>query len=71
MGQVRITVDGAVSKSLSGFYTTAQGFHVLSRVASGLQNGPHRVHIELLDTTDSGSTGKSFDLLCVGTGGMF
>jgi lysophospholipase L1-like esterase len=69
MGQVRITVDGAISKPLSGFYTTAQGFHVISRVASGLQNGPHRVHIELLDTSDSGSTGTTFDLLCVGTGG--
>jgi lysophospholipase L1-like esterase len=70
MGQVSVSVDGVVTRTLDGFVTTAQGAHIMTRVASGLEDGPHHVHLELLDTRDGGSTGKSFYLLCVGAGGV-
>jgi lysophospholipase L1-like esterase len=71
MGQASVTVDGGAPMTLDGFSATSTGDHTMTRVANGLADGPHQVHIELLSTNDSGSTGTTFDLLCVGAGGAF
>ena len=72
-GQVSVTVDGDASTStvLDGWADqTWGGSRGLTRVASGLTSGAHTVHIKLLSTKDSGSTGYTFRLLCVGAGGV-
>jgi lysophospholipase L1-like esterase len=69
MGQVRVSVDGGAAITLDGFYPSPIGNHVMSRLASGLQFGPHQVHIQLLGTKNSGSTGTTFDVLSIGAGG--
>jgi lysophospholipase L1-like esterase len=71
MGQASVTVDGGAATTLDGFFLTATGYHTMARVASGLADGPHEVQIQLLSTNDSGSTGITFDVLCVGAGGVF
>jgi len=69
MGQVSVSVDGAAATTLDGFNPTLGGDLQLSQVASGLTDGPHQVYIELLSTQNSG--GNTFDVLCVGAGGVF
>jgi lysophospholipase L1-like esterase len=71
MGEASVTVDGGVPVILDAFYITEAGAHLMSRVANGLADGPHQVQIQLLSTQDAGSTGNTFDVLCVGAGGVF
>jgi lysophospholipase L1-like esterase len=70
MGQASVTVDGGAPTTLDGFSATSTGDHTVVRVANGLADGPHQVQIQLLSTSDSGSTGTTFDVLCVGAGGV-
>jgi GDSL-like Lipase/Acylhydrolase family len=72
MGQVSVAVDGIPSKNILDAYfisATNSAYRRVARVATGLAPGYHQVHIELLPTKDSGSTGTTFRLLAVGTGG--
>ena len=73
MGQANITVDGASANTVtldSWFDQTWGGYRGMTRVANGLASGEHTVHVALLSTEDSGSTGNTFRLLAVGTGGV-
>jgi GDSL-like Lipase/Acylhydrolase family len=78
MGQVSVAVDGVPnSKVLDAYFIKANDTAVakgvasrrVTRVATGLAPGNHQVHIQLLPTKHSGSTGTTFRLLAVGTGG--
>jgi lysophospholipase L1-like esterase len=68
LGQVSVTVDGGTPTTLDGFNVYSTGDNVIARVANGLTAGPHQVRVELLSTTNSGST--TFDVLSVGAGGV-
>jgi lysophospholipase L1-like esterase len=71
MGQASVTVDGVAAPSvLDSYFLGNYGFRIMTRVANSLASGPHQVHIDLLSTMDSGSSGTTFRLLCVGTGGV-
>lgn len=71
MGQASVTVDGVAGPTLDGWFDeTWGGYRGMTRVANGLTSGPHQVHVELLSTKDSGSTGNDFYLLSVGAGGV-
>jgi len=71
MGQASVTVDGvAYPDVLDGWFNqTWGGERGMTRVANSLASGTHQVHVDLLSTYDSGSTGNDFRLVCVGTGG--
>jgi len=71
MGEVRATVDGTPYPTvLEGWVdATWGGYRGEARVASGLAPGNHQVHLELLSSQHPGSTGTTFRLLSVGTGG--
>lgn len=71
MGQASVTVDGSSTPViLDGWYDkTSGGYRGIDLVGDGLNSGSHQVHVELLTTEDSGSTGNLFRLLCIGTGG--
>jgi hypothetical protein len=70
LGQASVTVDGVPApKILDGWKNGTTPHRAMSRVATGLTSGPHHVHIELLSSTGSGSTGHLFRIVCVGTGG--
>jgi len=68
MGQASVTVDGGAPTTLDGFNAFSTGDNTIARVANGLADGPHQMHVELLSTTDSGS--NTFDVLSVGAGGV-
>jgi hypothetical protein len=73
MGQASVTVDNAPASLVtldSWFDQTWGGYRGMTRVANGLASGTHTVHVDLLSTKDSGSTGNTFRLLAVGTGGV-
>lgn len=71
MGQASVTVDGVATTTLDGWFNeTWGGYRGMSRVGNGLASGTHQVHVELLSTEDSGSTGNTFRLFCVGAGGV-
>jgi lysophospholipase L1-like esterase len=70
MGEISVSVDGGPANLLEAFYATVSGAHIMSRVADGLAFGAHQVHVELLSTKSSASTGNEFNLLSVGAGGV-
>ena len=70
MGEVSVTVDGALYPTLLEAWgsQTWGGFRGEARVAGTLP-GNHQVHLALLSSQHVGSTGTTFRILSVGTGG--
>ncbi|HTX77688.1 MAG TPA: SGNH/GDSL hydrolase family protein [Terracidiphilus sp.] len=71
VGQISVSVDGQPATIIDSFYQEQPGVW-WRRLAPVLQNGAkttHSVHIVLLSTHAAGSTGTTFRILCIGTGG--
>jgi hypothetical protein len=71
MGQVSVTVDGGPPMLVDGWVNSVNaGLRSEARIGTGLAPGNHQIHLVLLPTKDAGSTGTTFRVLSVGTGGV-